>query len=70
MIKNPWVAAAVAFMVTATYIKFKYILNNMGSPTNAEIIKPSLLVAILVGMIVAAGDVTTERGRIMSAYSS
>lgn len=68
-LKNPFVAAAVAFFVTAIYIKFKYVLNSMGKPSNSEMIKPGILVAILTGLIVGISDVNSERPKITQIRS-
>lgn len=54
-LKNPIVAALVGAVITMAYIQLVARLNREPSPRNADMVKPAILNAILVGGIVFFG---------------
>jgi len=54
-LKNPLIAALVGGIITMAYIQLVARLNREAPPRNAEMIKPAILNAILVGFIVYMG---------------
>jgi len=66
-LKNPLWAALVAFACTVIWVKFKHVINDTGSPSNAMMIKPALLVAILVGSIMALSEARGDKQIIRSS---
>ena len=59
-LRDPASAAVFAAGVTAGYIYLKAKLNNDPIPPNSELMKPALLVAILVYLIIMNGIGTRE----------
>jgi hypothetical protein len=54
-LKNPLYAAIIGAIITALYIYSKARLNKEDDPTNAQMMKPAALNAILVYFIVSGG---------------
>jgi len=54
-LKNPLVAALIGAVITMGYIQLVARLNREAPPRNADMIKPAILNAILVGTIVYLG---------------
>ena len=54
-LKNPLIAALVGAVITMAYIQLVARLNREAPPRNADMIKPAILNAILVGFIVYMG---------------
>jgi len=54
-LKNPLIAALVGGIITMAFIQLVARLNREAPPRNAEMIKPAILNAILVGFIVYMG---------------
>ena len=54
-LKNPLYAALTGAILTALYIYGKARLNKEDEPTNAQMMKPAALNAILVYFIVSSG---------------
>jgi len=54
-LKNPLIAALVGGIITMVYIQLVARLNREAPPRNADMIKPAILNAILVGFIVYMG---------------
>jgi Na+/citrate or Na+/malate symporter len=54
-LKNPLIAALVGAVLTMAYIQLVARLNREAPPSNADMIKPAILNAILVGSIVFFG---------------
>jgi hypothetical protein len=59
-LKDPMIAAVVAFIVTAGYIYGRAKLNNQTGLPNSHYIKPAVLNAILVYFIVSWGGAKQE----------
>ena len=53
--KNPLIAALVGAVITMAYIQLVARLNREAPPRNADMVKPAILNAILVGFIVYMG---------------
>ena len=54
-LKNPLIAALVGAVITMGYIQLVARLNREAPPRNADMVKPAILNAILVGFIVYMG---------------
>ena len=54
-LKNPMIAALVGAVITMAYIQLVARLNREAPPRNADMLKPAILNAILVGFIVYMG---------------
>ena len=54
-LKNPLIAALVGAVITMAYIQLVARLNREAPPRNADMLKPAILNAILVGFIVYMG---------------
>ena len=54
-LKNPLIAALVGGIITMAYIQLVARLNREAPPRNADMVKPAILNAILVGFIVYMG---------------
>jgi hypothetical protein len=54
-LKNPLIAALFGAVITMAYIQLVARLNREAPPRNADMVKPAILNAILVGFIVYMG---------------
>jgi len=59
-LKDPFIAALVAAIVTAGYIYMRARINNQQGLPNSHFIKPAVLNGILVYFIVSSGGSKNE----------
>jgi hypothetical protein len=59
-LRNPLYAALVAALITAGYIYVKSLMNNEPVTSNSEYVKPAVLNAIMVYVIVHFGIASRE----------
>jgi hypothetical protein len=58
--RQPWSAALIAAAATVAYVYGRNKMNGKGNVPNSEYLKPGVLVAILVYLVVSQGSAHHE----------